>query len=95
MDEKHFYTFEALLIAVRHSSVPAVPIQRRSAMQLNDQHYRQHQYGTGISFNEKRQNDKLKSGAIENRRWQVRYHWAQAQSDAKPELPMTPYDKRA
>jgi hypothetical protein len=47
-----------------------------------------------IQFNEKGQNDKLKNGAIQNRAGKFATIAPKAQSDAKPELPMTPYDKR-
>jgi branched-chain amino acid transport system substrate-binding protein len=50
--------------------------------------------GPGIQFNEKGQNDKLKSAAIQNRAGKFAIIAPNAQSDAKPELPMTPYDKR-
>ena len=48
----------------------------------------------GIQFNEKGQNDKLKNAAIQNRAGKFATVAPKAQSDAKPELPMTRYDKR-
>jgi branched-chain amino acid transport system substrate-binding protein len=50
--------------------------------------------GPGIQFNDKGQNDKLKNGAIQNRAGKFATIAPKAQYDAKPELPMTPYDKR-
>ena len=50
--------------------------------------------GPGIQFNEKGRNNKLKNGAIRNRAGKFATIAPNAQSDAKPELPMTPYDKR-
>ena len=50
--------------------------------------------GPVIQFNEKGQNDKLKNAAIQNRAGKFVIIAPKAQSDAKPELPMTPYDKR-
>jgi branched-chain amino acid transport system substrate-binding protein len=65
------------------SSAPARPIPR---------HYIS--ICPGIQFNEKGQNDKLKNAAIQNRAGKFAIIAPKAESDAKPELPMTPYDKR-
>jgi branched-chain amino acid transport system substrate-binding protein len=95
MDEKHFYTFEALLIAAdafkrAGSADPIALVEAIRTTNTTDNI----SMGPGIQFNEKGQNDKLKSGAIQNRAGKFAIIGPKAQSDAKPELPMTPYDKR-
>jgi len=96
MDEKHFYTFEALLIAAdafkrAGSADPKALADAIRTTNITDNI----SMGPGIQFNEKGQNDKLKNGAIQNRAGKFAIIGPEAQSDAKPELPMTPYDKRA
>jgi branched-chain amino acid transport system substrate-binding protein len=51
--------------------------------------------GAGIQFDAKGQNDKLKNAAIQNRGGKLLTLAPQVAANAKPELPMTPYDKRA
>ena len=94
-DEKHFYTFEALLIAAdafkrAGSGDPKALVDAIRTTNIADNI----SMGPGIQFNEKGQNDKLKSGAIQNRAGKFAIIGPKALSDAKPELPMTPYDKR-
>ena len=50
--------------------------------------------GPGIQFNEKGQNDKLKNAAIQNLGGKLLTVAPKAASNAKPELPMRPYDRR-
>jgi branched-chain amino acid transport system substrate-binding protein len=95
MNEKHFYTFEALLIAAdafkrAGGADPRALVDAIRATNITDNI----SMGPGIQFNEKGQNDKLKSGAIQNRAGKFAIIGPKAQSDANPELPMTPYDKR-
>jgi branched-chain amino acid transport system substrate-binding protein len=95
MDEKHFYTFEALLIAAdafkrAGSADPKALADAIRTTNITDNI----SMGPGIQFNEKGQNDKLKNGAIQNRAGKFAIIGPKAQSDAKPELPMTPYEKR-
>ena len=95
MDEKHFYTFEALLIAAdafkrAGATDPKALVDAIRTTNITDNI----SIGPGIQFNEKGQNDKLKSAAIQNRAGKFAIIAPSAQSDAKPELPMTPYDKR-
>jgi branched-chain amino acid transport system substrate-binding protein len=95
MDEKHFYTFEALLIAAdafkrAGSADPKALVEAIRTTNIIDNI----SMGPGIQFNEKGQNDKLRNGAIQNRAGKFAIIAPRAQSDAKPELPMTPYDKR-
>ena len=94
MDEKHFYTFEALLIAAdafkrAGAADPKALVDAIRTTNITDNI----SIGPGIQFNE-RADDKLKSAAIQNRAGKFAIIAPSAQSDAKPELPMTPYDKR-
>jgi branched-chain amino acid transport system substrate-binding protein len=95
MDEKHFYTFEALLIAAdafkrAGTADPKALVDAIRTTNITDNI----SIGPGIQFNEKGQNDKLKNAAIQNRAGKFAIIAPKDQSDAKPELPMTPYDKR-
>jgi branched-chain amino acid transport system substrate-binding protein len=95
MDEKHFYTFEALLIAAdafkrAGTTYPKALVDAIRTTNITDNI----SIGPGIQFNEKGQNDKLKNAAIQNRAGKFAIIAPKAQSNAKPELPMTPYDKR-
>jgi branched-chain amino acid transport system substrate-binding protein len=96
MNEKHFYTFESLLIAAdaykrAGSTDPKAMVEaiRKTNITNNVS------IGPGIQFNEKGQNDKLKDAAIQNRDGKFVTIAPKQASDAKPELPMKPYDKRA
>jgi branched-chain amino acid transport system substrate-binding protein len=51
--------------------------------------------GPGIQFNAKGQNDKLKNSAIQNRGGKLVTLAPKSAANAKPEWPLTPYDKRA
>ena len=50
--------------------------------------------GPGIQFNAKGQNDKLKNSATQNHGGKLVTVAPKAASNAKPEWPMTPYDRR-
>ena len=50
--------------------------------------------GPGIQFDAKGQNDKLKNAAIQNRGGKLVTVAPKAASNAKPELPMSAYDRR-
>jgi branched-chain amino acid transport system substrate-binding protein len=50
--------------------------------------------GPGIQFNDKGQNDKLKNAAIQNRGGKLLTIAPKTASNAQPELPMSPYDRR-
>jgi branched-chain amino acid transport system substrate-binding protein len=96
MNEKHVYTFEALLVAAdafkrAGSTKPnALADAIRTTKITNNV-----SIGPGIMFNEKGQNDKLKCAAIQNRAGKFVTIAPKAASDAKPELPMIPYSQRA
>ena len=51
--------------------------------------------GPGIQFNAKGQNDKLKNSAFQNRGGKLVTVAPKTASNATPELPMSPYDKRS
>jgi branched-chain amino acid transport system substrate-binding protein len=95
LNEKHFYTFEALLIAAdafkrAGTADPKALVDAIKTTNITDNV----SMGPGIQFNDKGQNDKLKCGAIQNRAGKFAIIGPKAQSDAKPELPMTPYQQR-
>ncbi len=96
LNEKHVYTFEALLVAAdafkrAGSTDPKAMVEAIRKTNITDNV----SIGPGISFNEKGQNDKLKNAGIQNREGKFVTLAPKAAADAKPELPMTPYDKRA
>ena len=96
LNEKHVFTFEALLVAAdafkrAGSTDPKALVEAiRTANITNNV-----SIGPGIQYNAKGQNDKLKNAGIQNRAGKFVTLAPKAASDAKPELPMIPYDKRA
>jgi branched-chain amino acid transport system substrate-binding protein len=95
MNEKHVYTFEALLIAAdvskrAGSADPKALVEAIRTTNITNNV----SIGPGIMFNEKGQNDKLKCAAIQNRAGKFVTIAPKAASDAKPELPMIPYSQR-
>ena len=95
MNEKIFYSFEAVLIAAdafkrAGTADPTALVDAIRKTNITDNV----SMGPGIQFNEKGQNDKLRSGAIQNRDGKFATIGPTAFADAKPELPMAPYDKR-
>ena len=96
MNEKHVYTFEALLIAAdvfkrAGSTDPKGLVDAIRTTNITNNI----SIGPGIMFNEKGQNDKLKCAAIQNRAGKFVTIAPKAAADAKPELPMIPYSQRA
>jgi branched-chain amino acid transport system substrate-binding protein len=96
LNEKHVYTFEALLIAAdafkrAGATDPKALVEAIRTTNITDNV----SIGPGISFNAKGQNDKLKCAAIQNRAGKFVTLAPKGAADAKPELPMAPYDKRA
>ncbi len=95
MNTNHVFTFEALLVAAdaykraRSSDPKALADAIRTTNIIDNV-----SIGPGIQFNEKGQNDKLKNAAIQNRGGKLVTLAPKAASNAKPELPMTPYDRR-
>jgi len=95
MNTNHVFTFEALLVAAdaykrARSSDPKALADAIRTTNITDNV----SIGPGIQFNEKGQNDKLKNAAIQNRGGKLVTLAPKAASNAKPELPMTPYDRR-
>src|SRR6266567_2985007 len=96
MNTNHVCTCEALLVAAdaykrARSSDPKALADAIRTTNITDNV----SIGPGIQFNEKGQNDKLKNAAIQNRGGKLVTLAPKAASNAKPELPMTAYDKRS
>jgi branched-chain amino acid transport system substrate-binding protein len=95
LNTNHIYTFEALLIAAdafkrAGSADPKALADAIRATNIRDNV----STGPGIQFDAKGQNDKLKNSAIQNRGGKLVVVAPKDASNAKPELPMRPYDKR-
>jgi branched-chain amino acid transport system substrate-binding protein len=95
LNTNHVYTFEALLIAAdafkrAGSTDPKALADAIRATNIKDNV----SPGPGIQFNAKGQNDKLKNSAIQNRGGKLVTVAPKDAANAKPELPMKPYDKR-
>jgi len=95
LNTNHVYTFEALLTAAdafkrAGSADPKALADAIRATNIKDNV----SPGPGILFNAKGQNDKLKNSAIQNRGGKLVTVAPKEAANAKPELPMTPYDKR-
>jgi len=95
MNTNHVFTFEALLVAAdaykRARSIdPKALADAIRTTNLTDNV----SIGPGIQFNDKGQNDKLKNAAIQNRGGKLLTIAPKEASNAKPELPMSAYDRR-
>jgi branched-chain amino acid transport system substrate-binding protein len=95
LNTNHIYTFEALLIAAdaykrAGSADPKALADAIRTTSIKDNV----STGPGIQFDAKGQNDKLKNSAIQNRNGKLVAVAPKEASNAKPELPMKPYDKR-
>jgi len=95
LNTNHIYTFEALLIAAdaykrAGSTDPKALADAIRKTDIKDNV----SPGPGIQFNAKGQNDKMKNSAIQNRSGKLVTIAPKTASNAKPELPMKPYDKR-
>ncbi|MCC6947640.1 MAG: ABC transporter substrate-binding protein [Bradyrhizobiaceae bacterium] len=91
----HVYTFEALMIAAdaykrAGTAEPKALADAIRATNIKDNV----STGPGIQFDAKGQNDKLEITAIQNRGGKLVAVAPASASNAKPELPMKPYDKR-
>jgi branched-chain amino acid transport system substrate-binding protein len=96
MNEKHVYTFEALLIAADVFKRAGSTDPKALVDAIRTTHITNNvSIGPGIMFNEKGQNDKLKCAAIQNRAGKFVTIAPKEAADAKPELPMIPYGQRA
>ena len=95
LNTNHVYTFEALLVAAdafkrAGSANPTALADAIRATNIKDNV----STGPGIQFDAKGQNDKLRNSAIQNRGGKLVVVAPKSASNAKPELPMQPYDKR-
>ena len=95
LNTNHVYTFEALLVAAdafkrAGSTDPKALADAIRGTNITDNV----SPGPGIQFNAKGQNDKLKNSAIQNRGGKLVVVAPKQAANAKPELPMKPYDKR-
>ena len=95
LNTNHVYTFEALLVAAdafkrAGSTDPKALADAIRATNIKDNV----SPGPGIQFDAKGQNDKLKNSAIQNRGGKLVVVAPKNASNAKPELPMRPFDKR-
>jgi branched-chain amino acid transport system substrate-binding protein len=95
LNTNHVFTFEALLVAAdaykrANSTDPKALVEAIRKTNITDNA----SVGPGIQFDAKGQNDKVRNSAIQNRGGKLLAVAPKAVSNAKPELPMTPYDKR-
>jgi branched-chain amino acid transport system substrate-binding protein len=96
LNTNHVFTFEALLVAAdaykrARSTDPKALAEAIRATNITDNV----SIGPGIQFDAKGQNDKLKNAAIQNRGGKLVTVAPQFAANAKPELPLSPYDKRS
>ncbi|MBV8835796.1 MAG: ABC transporter substrate-binding protein [Alphaproteobacteria bacterium] len=96
LNTNHVYTFEALLVAAdaykrAGSTDPKALADAIRATNITENV----SPAPSISFNAKGQNDKMKNSAIQNRGGKLVTVAPKAASNAKPEWPVTAYDKRA
>jgi branched-chain amino acid transport system substrate-binding protein len=96
MNTNHVYTFEALMVAAdaykrARSTDPKALADAIRTTNITDNV----STGPGIQFDAKGQNDKLKNSGIQNRSGKLVTVAPKTASNAKPEVPMTAYDKRA
>ena len=95
MNTNHVFTFEALLVAAdaykrARSTDPKALADAIRTTNITDNV----SIGPGIQFNDKGQNDKLKNAGIQNRGGKLLTIAPKEASNAKPELPMSAYDRR-
>jgi branched-chain amino acid transport system substrate-binding protein len=95
LNTNHIYTFEALMVAAdafkrAGSADPKALADAIRATDIKDNV----STGPGIQFDAKGQNDKLRNSAIQNRGGKLVAVAPKEAANAKPELPMRPYNKR-
>src|SRR5688572_19971203 len=95
LNTNHVFTFEALLVAAdafkrAGSAEPKALADAVRATNITNNV----SPGPGIQFDAKGQNSALKNSAIQNRGGKLVTVAPKAAANAKPELPMRPYDKR-
>jgi len=95
LNTNHVYTFEALLVASDAFKRAGTADPQKLAEAVRATNIKDNvSTGPGIQFDAKGQNDKLKNSAIQNRGGKLVAVAPAAASNAKPQLPMAPYDKR-
>jgi branched-chain amino acid transport system substrate-binding protein len=95
LNTNHIYTFEALLVAAdaykrAGSTDPKALAEAIRTTNITDNV----SIGPGIKFDAKGQNVTLKDAAIQNRAGRLVTVAPSAAANAKPELPLRPYDRR-
>jgi branched-chain amino acid transport system substrate-binding protein len=95
LNTNHIFTFEALLVAAdaykrAGSTAPKALAEAIRKTDIKDNV----SIGPGIQFNAKGQNDKVKDAAIQNRGGKLVTVAPKDASNAKPDWPLKPYDKR-
>ena len=95
LNTNHVYTFEALLVAADAFKRAGSADPKALADAIRQTNIKDNvSPGPGILFNAKGQNDKLKLSAIQNRGGKLVTVAPKEAANAKPELPMKPYNKR-
>jgi branched-chain amino acid transport system substrate-binding protein len=95
LNTNHIFTFEAFLIAADAYKRAGSTDPRTLADAIRATHITNNvSIGPGIQFNEKGQNDKLKSAAIQNRGSKLATIAPRTAANAQSEWPMKPYDRR-
>ncbi len=96
LNTNHVYTFEALLVAADALKRAGSADPKALAEAIRKTNITNNvSPGPGIQFDAKGQNDKLLCSAIQNRGGKLVTVAPQAAANAKVELPLKPYDKRA
>ncbi len=95
LNTNQVFTFEALLIAADAYKRAASTDPKALADAIRTTNITNNvSIGPGIQFDAKGQNEKLKNAAIQNRGGKLLTVAPKFASNAKAEIPMTPYDKR-
>ena len=95
LNTNHVYTFEALLVAADAFKRAGTTDPKALAEAIRKTDIKDNvSPGPGIQFNAEGQNDKLKNSAIQNRGGKLVTVAPKEAANAKPELPMKPYNKR-
>jgi branched-chain amino acid transport system substrate-binding protein len=95
LNTNHVYTFEALLVAADAFKRAGTAEPKALANAIRATNIRDNvSPGPGIQFNAKGQNDKLKNSAIQNRGGKLVTVAPKDAANARPELPMKPYQQR-
>ncbi|HEX4927802.1 MAG TPA: ABC transporter substrate-binding protein, partial [Burkholderiales bacterium] len=95
LNTNQVYTFEALLVGADAFKRAGTADPKALAEAIRKTDIKDNvSPGPGIQFNAKGQNDKLKDSAIQNRGGKLVTVAPKDAANAKPELPMKPYDKR-